>query len=153
MNFPRKLVLQVTGVIALVTAAYIALLMRSPVPVQAQNQPPPSRPQPARVAAPADAAATPGAPSPPPAPVPGAQVQPPAGAPTQPPGAAPTGTPQATLPAEVPSVTATNAPSSADDEMQLSFQNANVDMIVQWLAKNTGKSVVKHPKVQCQLTI
>jgi len=26
-------------------------------------------------------------------------------------------------------------------------------MIVQWLAKNTGKSVVKHPRVQCQLTI
>ena len=26
-------------------------------------------------------------------------------------------------------------------------------MVVQWLARNTGKSVVKHPKVQCQLTI
>jgi len=26
-------------------------------------------------------------------------------------------------------------------------------MIVQWLAQNTGKTVVKHPKVQCQLTI
>ena len=26
-------------------------------------------------------------------------------------------------------------------------------MVVQWLAKTTGKSVVKHPKVQCQLTI
>ena len=26
-------------------------------------------------------------------------------------------------------------------------------MVVQWLAKATGKSVVKHPKVQCQLTI
>ncbi len=40
---------------------------------------------------------------------------------------------------------------SADD--QLSFQGANIDMVVQWLAKATGKSVVKHPKVQCQLTI
>lgn len=30
---------------------------------------------------------------------------------------------------------------------------ANVDMIVQWLAQTTGKSVIKHPKVQCQLTI
>jgi type II secretion system protein D len=39
------------------------------------------------------------------------------------------------------------------DEIQLSFQGANVDMIVQWLAQNTGKTVVKHPKVQCQLTI
>jgi type II secretion system protein D len=40
---------------------------------------------------------------------------------------------------------------SADD--QLSFQGANIDMVVQWLAKATGKSVVKHPQVQCQLTI
>lgn len=36
---------------------------------------------------------------------------------------------------------------------QLSFQGANIDMVVQWLAKATGKSVVKHPRVQCQLTI
>jgi general secretion pathway protein D len=42
---------------------------------------------------------------------------------------------------------------ASDGTMQVSFQNANVDMIVQWLAKTTGKSVVKHPKVQCQLTI
>ena len=41
----------------------------------------------------------------------------------------------------------------AGDEIQLSFQGANIDMIVQWLAKTTGKSVVKHPKVQCQITI
>src|SRR5438094_3124493 len=39
------------------------------------------------------------------------------------------------------------------DEIQLSFQGAQVDMIVQWLAQQTGKSVVKHPRVQCQLTI
>ena len=39
------------------------------------------------------------------------------------------------------------------DEIQLSFQGANIDMVVQWLAKTTGKSVVKHPRVQCQLTI
>ncbi|MGN6643876.1 MAG: secretin N-terminal domain-containing protein [Verrucomicrobiota bacterium] len=43
----------------------------------------------------------------------------------------------------------TNAP----DEIQLSFQGANIDMVVQWLAQTTGKSVVKHPQVQCQLTI
>ena len=36
---------------------------------------------------------------------------------------------------------------------QLSFQNAQIDMIVQWLAKTTGKSVVKHPRVNVQLTI
>ena len=26
-------------------------------------------------------------------------------------------------------------------------------MVIQWLAQTTGKSVVKHPQVQCQLTI
>jgi len=39
------------------------------------------------------------------------------------------------------------------DEIQVSFQGANIDMIVQWLAQTTGKSVVKHPQAQCQLTI
>src|SRR5205823_811485 len=39
------------------------------------------------------------------------------------------------------------------DDIQVSFQGANIDMVVQWLAKTTGKSVVKHPRVQCQLTI
>jgi type II secretion system protein D len=43
--------------------------------------------------------------------------------------------------------------SSSTNEIQLSFQGANVDMIAQWLAQNTGKSVIKHPRVQCQLTI
>ena len=42
---------------------------------------------------------------------------------------------------------------ASTDEIQLSFQGANIDMIVQWLAKTTGKSVVKHPRAQCQLTI
>jgi len=39
------------------------------------------------------------------------------------------------------------------DDVQLSFQGANIDMVVQWLAQTTGKTVVKHPQVQCQLTI
>ena len=39
------------------------------------------------------------------------------------------------------------------DEIQVSFQGANIDMIVQWLAQTTGKSVVKNSQVQCQLTI
>lgn len=34
----------------------------------------------------------------------------------------------------------------ATDEIQVSFQGANIDMIVQWLAQTTGKSVVKHPR-------
>src|ERR1700744_1439275 len=39
------------------------------------------------------------------------------------------------------------------DLIQLSFQGANIDMVVQWLSQTTGKSVMKHPQVQCQLTI
>src|SRR5690348_15200273 len=39
------------------------------------------------------------------------------------------------------------------DEIQLSLQGANIDMVVQWLAQTTGKTVIKHPRVQCQLTI
>ncbi|MFO1488034.1 MAG: secretin N-terminal domain-containing protein [Verrucomicrobiota bacterium] len=62
------------------------------------------------------------------------------------------------LPAELPatSLTSTNADATktnAVDEIQLSFQGANVDMIIQWLAQTTGKTVLKHPQVQCQLTI
>ncbi len=44
-------------------------------------------------------------------------------------------------------------PGSDSDEIQLSFQGANIEMVVQWLAKTTGKGVVKHPRVQCQLSI
>jgi type II secretion system protein D len=46
----------------------------------------------------------------------------------------------------------TNSASSTN-AIQVSFQGANIDMIAQWLAQTTGKSVVKHPQVQCQLTI
>jgi general secretion pathway protein D len=73
------------------------------------------------------------------------------------PGGAPSGRPVATLPAETPSTPSTNdnanAKPGADEEIQLSFQNANIDMIVQWLAKTTGKSVVKHKGVNTQITI
>jgi type II secretion system protein D len=41
----------------------------------------------------------------------------------------------------------------SDGRILVSFQNANIDMITQWLAKTTGKSVVKHPQVRAQLTI
>jgi type II secretion system protein D len=37
--------------------------------------------------------------------------------------------------------------------IQLSLENANIDMVVQWLAQTTGKTVIKSPTVQCQLTI
>jgi len=42
---------------------------------------------------------------------------------------------------------------NAAEPIQLSFQGANIDMVVQWLSQTTGKSVLKHPQVQCQLTI
>ncbi|HZR19124.1 MAG TPA: secretin N-terminal domain-containing protein [Verrucomicrobiae bacterium] len=45
------------------------------------------------------------------------------------------------------------APDKSSDEIQLSLQGANIDMVVQWLAQTTGKTVIKHPRVQCQLTI
>jgi len=70
-------------------------------------------------------------------PVPGQQFPP--GAVTTPPGA--------------PYGISTNSVPGPNEEIQVSFQGANVDMIVQWLAQTTGKSVIKHPKVQCQLTI
>lgn len=40
-----------------------------------------------------------------------------------------------------------------DDGIQVAFQGADINMIVQWIAQTTGKSVVKHPQAQCQLTI
>lgn len=63
--------------------------------------------------------------------------------------------------ANTTAVGGTNAPAAAgrtnqppaSDEIQISFQGANIDMIVQWLAQTTGKSVLKHPQAQCQLTI
>ncbi len=39
------------------------------------------------------------------------------------------------------------------DLIQLSFQNMQIDQVLQWLAENTGKSVVKHPAAHCQVTI
>ena len=74
------------------------------------------------------------------APPPPAGANPTAGA-AAPPGASRSAAPLTT---DVPSPT---------DELQLSFQGANIDMVVQWLAKTTGKSVIKHKAVQCQLTI
>jgi type II secretion system protein D len=47
----------------------------------------------------------------------------------------------------------TNQVGDDTNKIQLSFQGANIDMIVQWLSQTTGKSVIKHPQVQCQLTI
>lgn len=65
--------------------------------------------------------------------------------------------PRSPLTAQVPGPPGTtNAPAGplpANEEIQVSFQGANIDMVVQWLAQSTGKSVVKHPQAQCQITI
>jgi type II secretion system protein D len=53
----------------------------------------------------------------------------------------------------VPSEPLTSTAGTNESDIQLSFQGANIDMVVQWLAQTTGKTVVKHPQVQCQLTI
>jgi type II secretion system protein D len=44
-------------------------------------------------------------------------------------------------------------PKLPTDMIQLSFQNMQIDQVLQWLSENTGKSVVKHPQVHCQITI
>jgi type II secretion system protein D len=79
-------------------------------------------------------------------------VQPggPAGPDAQPPGQPPVQLTPATRPDGQPAEPENLSP---DSEIQLSFQGANIEMIVQWLAKVTGKSVLKHPRAQCQLTI
>ncbi|MEM7231992.1 MAG: secretin N-terminal domain-containing protein [Planctomycetota bacterium] len=41
----------------------------------------------------------------------------------------------------------------APKEIQLSFKSVDVDFLVNWLAEMTGKTVVKHKDVKCQLTI
>ncbi|HEX3800338.1 MAG TPA: secretin N-terminal domain-containing protein [Verrucomicrobiae bacterium] len=60
-------------------------------------------------------------------------------------------------PMPVPTTITTNSDgtktTNGPGEIQLSFQGANVDMIVQWLAQTTGKTVIKSPRVQCQVTI
>jgi general secretion pathway protein D len=44
-------------------------------------------------------------------------------------------------------------PDKSAEPIQLSFQGANIEMIVQWLAQTTGKTVIKHPQAQCQINI
>lgn len=39
------------------------------------------------------------------------------------------------------------------DEIQLSFQGAEIDAIVKFIAETTGKTVIKHPKAACKVTI
>lgn len=87
--------------------------------------------------------ATPGAAATPEAPTP-AKAGP---APAAPPAASPAGATNQDASAK------TSDQGASPDEIQLSLQGANIDMVVQWLAQTTGKTVIKHPRVQCQLTI
>lgn len=91
------------------------------------------------------APAAPAATNPQPAVAGGTSTTPPVPTPPPAPGAAPTPGDTSSKPAD--------GKGAGTEDIQISFQGANVDMIVQWLAQTTGKSVVKHPRVQCQLTI
>lgn len=42
---------------------------------------------------------------------------------------------------------------NSTNSIQLSFQGASVDMVAQWLSQTTGKTVIKHPQVNGQITI
>ncbi len=48
---------------------------------------------------------------------------------------------------------ATTEADSPREEIQLSFDGVGVQFVVTWLAEMTGKSIVKHKDVDCQLTI
>lgn len=41
----------------------------------------------------------------------------------------------------------------AKADVQVSFKSAQIDQVIEWLAKQTGKSVIKHPQARAQLTI
>ncbi|MCA8962211.1 MAG: hypothetical protein KDC38_16915, partial [Planctomycetes bacterium] len=45
------------------------------------------------------------------------------------------------------------APAFEEDLVQLSFSGASIDVVTQWLAEVTGKSLIKHKDVACSLTI
>lgn len=40
-----------------------------------------------------------------------------------------------------------------EEMVNLSFKGANIDAIIQWLSKTTGKSIIKHPQANCRVTI
>jgi len=61
--------------------------------------------------------------------------------------------PSQALGASGASTNADGSSTNSPDTIQVSFQGANVDMVAQWLMQTTGKTVIKHPRVQCQVTI
>jgi type II secretion system protein D len=51
------------------------------------------------------------------------------------------------------STNAVESKKSPTELIQLSFQNMQIDQVIQWLSENTGKSVIKFPTAHCQITI
>jgi type II secretion system protein D len=166
-----KVILALFGALLLLAFLSGRLFWSSPAPALAQDNPDTAVPA-AIAQTPAPDAADTNAPAQPPpsetstnavAAIPGTESleeATPAAAPA--PGEGPT--PGEPLPAGIPgtpgspttaspAVTPPSPPNGNTNEIQLSFQGANIDTVVQWLAKTTGKSVVKHKAVQCQLTI
>jgi type II secretion system protein D len=142
MQPSKRQPLKISFIAAALSLCLAAMLLRTSLPfVHAQN---------AEKAA--DTNATP-------APTPGTNAAP----------QAPADTNSAAAAAADPAPTATNSPDSSTnaaadgpaaeskklptDMIELSFQNAQIEQIIQWLSENTGKSVVKHPTARCQVTI
>jgi len=59
----------------------------------------------------------------------------------------------AAAPNAAPAATAATQAGKPPEESQLSFNGANVEVVMKWLAEVTGKSVARHKGVQCQLTV
>jgi general secretion pathway protein D len=129
MRSPHPPTLQFKFIAALLSLCLAALLLWSSLPfVRAQNAP-----------------TTASAPLTPPGAPPPASTPTPAPAPaTNSPGGSTNATPESVA-AEVKKL--------PTDLIELSFQNAPIDQVIQWLSENTGKSVVKHPSAHCQVTI
>ncbi|HVR73580.1 MAG TPA: secretin N-terminal domain-containing protein, partial [Planctomycetota bacterium] len=89
-----------------------------------------------------------------PAPADSKAAEPPAApqpAPEQPAGKEDSPVPPSAPAAPSPAAPAPAPPAAPD--VQLSFAGAEIDAVIRWLAEATGKSIVKHKTVACQLTI
>ncbi|MGO8697979.1 MAG: secretin N-terminal domain-containing protein [Limisphaerales bacterium] len=126
---------------ALLSLCLAALVLWFTLPfVHAQN---------AQPATPSAAPPTPSSANPP-APAPAAATNSPAASTNSPAGStnSPTGSTNA-----APESAAAEVKKLPTDLIELTFQNAPIDQVIQWLSENTGKSVVKHPSAHCQITI
>ena len=65
----------------------------------------------------------------------------------------PAGAPPSSAAAPPPPGTPQTAVAARPAEVDLSFQGAEIDVVVKWLAEVTGKSIVKHKGVQVKLNV